>query len=334
MVRGRPGWGGVVWGLLAFKPVWAAAFFLVPFLTRRWRTCITMVLTGIAIAASTLPFVGWQSWIDWLKIGHYAAELYKVDENWVFLSRDLLGIPRRWMLDFSVPRIQRDRFAPAIVGWCIVVVVLEITIRLIIARRHQVRAATGPIAAFIMLSAWMSCFHFMYYDVLLTALPVFLLCTEPRRFLYPIHLAIMPIASKQLPGPTSDYFQPGWAGDLPPPVQVEVPARNLWVWNRFVPTMLALLLVIEHVFPTLDAGLTAHVGALSPRYLMLNSGVYVGGFPWDTFCMIVLWLWCGWQWLKQGRTLHPNQGSSDRALSSPPVRTTSDTRITSAVHPA
>src|SRR5262245_7471594 len=31
--------GGLVWGLLAFKPVWAAAFLLVPILTRRWRTC-------------------------------------------------------------------------------------------------------------------------------------------------------------------------------------------------------------------------------------------------------------------------------------------------------
>ena len=35
--RGRPWLGGAVWGLLAFKPVWAASFFLVPLLMRRWR---------------------------------------------------------------------------------------------------------------------------------------------------------------------------------------------------------------------------------------------------------------------------------------------------------
>src|SRR5262245_62062991 len=35
IARGRPGWGGVVWGLLAFKPVWAMVFFLVLMLSRR-----------------------------------------------------------------------------------------------------------------------------------------------------------------------------------------------------------------------------------------------------------------------------------------------------------
>ena len=37
--RGYETAGGLVWGLLAFKPVWAAAFFLAPLLTRRWRAC-------------------------------------------------------------------------------------------------------------------------------------------------------------------------------------------------------------------------------------------------------------------------------------------------------
>ena len=32
MDRGRPWWGGAVWGLLAFKPVWAVSFFVVPLL--------------------------------------------------------------------------------------------------------------------------------------------------------------------------------------------------------------------------------------------------------------------------------------------------------------
>src|SRR5262249_54452127 len=62
--RGRPGWGGVVWGLLAFKPVWALAFILVPLLTGRWKMCLTMALSGAALAAATLPFVGVQSWLD------------------------------------------------------------------------------------------------------------------------------------------------------------------------------------------------------------------------------------------------------------------------------
>src|SRR5262249_43993026 len=64
-VRGRDTAGGVVWGLLAFKPVWAAAFFLVPLLQRRRRFCLAMGLTGAALAAATLPFVGAQAWLDW-----------------------------------------------------------------------------------------------------------------------------------------------------------------------------------------------------------------------------------------------------------------------------
>jgi arabinofuranan 3-O-arabinosyltransferase len=54
----------VVWGLLAFKPVWALAFFLVPLVTRRWRTCLAMAGTGAALALTTVPFVGWQCWLE------------------------------------------------------------------------------------------------------------------------------------------------------------------------------------------------------------------------------------------------------------------------------
>ena len=53
--RGYNTAGGVVWGLFAFKPVWALAFFLVPLLTRRWRFCAAMVVTGVALCAATLP---------------------------------------------------------------------------------------------------------------------------------------------------------------------------------------------------------------------------------------------------------------------------------------
>lgn len=335
IARGRPGWGGVVWGFLVFKPVWAIAFFLVPFLTRRWRTCLTMVLTGTAIAASTLPFVGWHSWLDWLKIGHDAAELYKVDENWVFLSRDLLSIPRRWMLDFKEPINHRDRLAPAIFGWCIVVLVLELTVRLVFARRHQARTLTGPVAAFVMLGAWMTSFHFMYYDVLLTALPVFLLFTEPRRYLDPYFLAVLPVPSNQLREETGYYYQPGWIGDYPPSVPlIEAPARHLWVWNRFVPTMLAVLLVIEHAFPSLDAALTARVGMLSPQLMMFSTAPYVGGYPWDTYCLIVLWLWCGWQWLKQGKLMKTKESLGGIAPAFEPIRIIEDDpRFTSSAHP-
>ena len=107
------GWdvaGGVVWGLLAYKPVWAAAFLLVPLLTRRWRMAGGDDRNGpgadvghAAVRRHSNPGC------DWLRVGQTAADLYKVDDNWVFLSRDLLGIPRRWLLNFDEPRDTRDR---------------------------------------------------------------------------------------------------------------------------------------------------------------------------------------------------------------------------------
>src|SRR5262249_4522780 len=66
IARGRPVLGGLTWGCLAFKPVWAAAFFLVPVLTRRWRVCCAMLAAGAALALLSLPVVGWASWLDWL----------------------------------------------------------------------------------------------------------------------------------------------------------------------------------------------------------------------------------------------------------------------------
>src|SRR5262249_43818998 len=83
--RGRDGWGGVVWGLLAFKPVWAAAFFLAPLLMGRWRFCTTMILTGAALAGATLPIVGIQTWFDWLTVGRHASETYSINQNWIGL---------------------------------------------------------------------------------------------------------------------------------------------------------------------------------------------------------------------------------------------------------
>ena len=98
--RGRLGWAGVVWGLLAFKPTWALAFFLVPVLTARWRMALTMVGTGLALAFLTLPVVGLHAWLDWWAVGRDGAIWYAADTNWIHIGRDVLNIPRRW-LDFE-----------------------------------------------------------------------------------------------------------------------------------------------------------------------------------------------------------------------------------------
>jgi arabinofuranan 3-O-arabinosyltransferase len=182
IARGRPGWGGAVWGLLAFKPVWALAFFLVPLLTRRWRTCLAMLATGAALALATLPFVGWQCWLDWWTVGGQGARLYYINRDVIEFSRDLLGLPRRWLADPRQGFLLPGFGVASALGWGLLGGVVVLTTRLAVLRREQARAVTGPVAGFLLLGAWLSCFHFMYYDVLLAALPVCALLAEPHPY--------------------------------------------------------------------------------------------------------------------------------------------------------
>jgi arabinofuranan 3-O-arabinosyltransferase len=179
--RGRDGWAGVVWGLLAYKPVWAASFFLVPLWTRRWRMAGAMLATGTALAVATLPVVGLGAWLDWLAVGRVASQVYEVNENWIDLSRDLLGSARRWLLDFDRPDDQRGDPLAGALGWAALLAVAGATTLAAWRRPAQVRSTRGPGAAFVLLAAWLCCLHFMYYDVLLAALPVAVLFAEPGR---------------------------------------------------------------------------------------------------------------------------------------------------------
>jgi arabinofuranan 3-O-arabinosyltransferase len=287
LAEGRPGWAGVVWGLLAFKPVWALAFFIVPVLTRRWKMALAMAATGLAQIALTLPWVGVDTWWNWLEVGRAGAACYNVDENWVFLSRDLLGIPRRFMLDFQESYYQRDRLEAALVGWVMVLVVLEITTRLVSLRRDQVRAVTGPAPAFLLLGAWLCCFHFMYYDVLLSALPVFLLFTEPRRYYEPAFLAWEPLVLWHPPELTP-WRTVNNNGRSPPrriragvASLLALPGANYgWMRNPFTLLALTALVLNEQVFEA-------------------QNWLPTRGFPWNTACVATLWGWCAWLLTRQ-----------------------------------
>jgi hypothetical protein len=290
--RGRPGWGGIVWGLLAFKPVWALAFFLVPVLTRRWRFCLGMAGTGVCLSVLTLPVVGVQSWLDWLEVGKAATEVYNTDNNWVHVSRDLLGVPRRWLLRFDRPAEQREPpwplpessplgrwcrerlgvseipgwVIPSAAGWGLLLLVLAATVTLALRRWRQAQAVTGPAAAFLLLGAWLCCFHFMYYDVLLAAFPVCLLFVDARRDLGPTRVVGGPLPVLQKITPPGSLLWRFY--------------RQAWGWNRLGPTLLVLLLLTQPLRTWLQGG-------------PLDQ-------PWDTFCLLALWLWCGRLWLLRG----------------------------------
>ena len=320
--RGYQGWGGVVWGLMVFKPTWAAAFFLVPLFSWRWRTCIAMVATGGAIALATLPFVGVQSWLDWLKVGKAATQLFEFDQNWIFLSRDLLGIPRRFLANFDEEEYQRDHWYIQLAGWCLWVLVIETTLRICVLCHRQLRSGAGPATAFLLLGAWMLCFHFMYYDSLLSSLAVFVLLSEPKRLIQPL-LATFQRSGDALPldAFSAAYFEPRMAKTHPDLVESPNAARRTWVANSFLLYFVLLLITVQHLFPWMDVKATFEAGRLPlqakttnidgqtsyvvnngkteyrPKQLQLTTSGY--GPPWDTFALMGLWLWCGVRALRQ-----------------------------------
>ena len=178
-MRGRPWLGGVVWGLLAFKPVWAASFLMVPLLLGHWRMVVAMCVTaGIWILAS-LPLVGMQSWFDWLTVGREASAIYDVNEKWIGLSRDLAGLIRRPLLDFQRPAEERNTtllklLCPAAYG------AMALTTLSVLAITRTQRGIVGLRPGFLALAAYLGCYHFMYYDAVLALFPIALLLAAPR----------------------------------------------------------------------------------------------------------------------------------------------------------
>jgi len=296
--RGYNTAGGAVWGLFAFKPVWALAFCIVPLLTRRWRFCAAMIVTGVTLCAATLPFVGVQTWLDWLAVGKEAAALYNVNLNWINLSRDLQGVPRRMLHDFSLAEAERDSVLAQVLAWSLWGVVFVATVGVYL-RRADHRRATGIGAGFLFLGAWLTCYRFMYYDTLVSAVGCAVLFAEPRRFLRTRQIVLssestVPVSSRSI--------------DLPRLSRTVTGPRLLGYVSSFPLTILALILLVENTLHGMDFeatfgfGYYAHptmdtkgaTGRVTPRLMMDTTITY----PWDTFLILALWAWCGWRLIR------------------------------------
>jgi arabinofuranan 3-O-arabinosyltransferase len=250
-----------IWGLLAFKPVWAVSFLAALLLLRQWRAAGAMSATGAGLVALTLPFVGIHSWFDWLHIGQLATHSYAIDRNWIFLSRDLFGIPRRILLDFHDGRAIYDPPIAAAVGWALWAIVAGITLLVVRSSRGSARFV-GPLPAFVFLAAWLCTYRFMYYDALIAALGVIVLLADPQPF---FRRAWWPVAS--------------WASffigllliveNATAPLNVELTASAMYYRG----TETALDGSTRQTAPTVRVG----------------SG---DEYPWDTAGIFALWLWC------------------------------------------
>jgi len=276
LLLGRPEWAGVCWGFLAYKPVWAVAFFPVPLLMRRWRFALAMALTGVTLVLATLPLVGWAVWLSWLENGRDAAGLYAKYTNWIYLSRDLNNLPLRWLVDLppeGPPENYWSRLAE-ILGQILWLSVMGITLVLGAWRWRPSTPLVGPAAAFLLLGAWLSCLHFMFYDTLLAACGVSLLFAEPGRFL--------DLAFVRCPGPLPEglraYYQPIPDFQTPPMPLLPDGQRWRWVWNAVPPTVLTIMIAGTYIYQAVD-----------PSYHFP---------PIDTYLLLILWGWCGWRWLR------------------------------------
>src|SRR5262249_54393187 len=131
------------------------------------------------------------------------------------------------------------------------------------------RAAIGAGPAILLLGAWLTCYHFMYYDVLLAFLPAALLFADPRRYLDRFTFVIASLFRRRDAGPLAEYLQPALARSLPRAEPMLARPGNVWVLNRFVPTLLLPVIVAYKYVPP------------------VGTPVEVAGF-------LVLWLWCVW----------------------------------------
>jgi hypothetical protein len=286
--------GGMVWGLFAFKPVWALAFFLVPLLMRRWRFCLAMTLTGVAFGLLTLPFVGINSWFDWLEIGREASRLYEVNKNWIHLSRDVQSIPRRMLLNFDNPN-EWSRKSPLAdtLAWGLWGIVFGGTVLIYLLRGDRSRA-TGLSAGFLFLGAYLTCFHFMYYDVLISAAVLAVLFADPKQFLRTKSFVVE--AATEEPKVPAER-------ELPAPATTPKPfgARIRGYLNSFPLTVVLALFVVENSLSGMELEATVGIryyaspptdGSTEPKVPRLKGDTGVN-YPLDTFLLLMLWAWCG-----------------------------------------
>jgi hypothetical protein len=278
MNRGHREWGGFVWGLLAFKPVWAVSFLLALMVMRRWQSALAMAATGAAQVLLTLPVFGIHSWFDWLHIGALAADMYSTDRNWIFLSRDLFGIPRRMLLDFPDGQTAKDQpiasLIAGLIGWLLWLIVAATTVLIarVRGRRHGwPLPLTGPTAGLVLLGAWLCTYRFMYYDVLVAAVGVVAILADP-----------------------SPYFRRRW-----------------WPFASWAPVLAGLLILIENGLAPVNVDMTASVRGLrwtataadgSTQLKAPTIKVATGDdYPWDTMTVVGLWVWCGVRVVRRGQ---------------------------------
>jgi hypothetical protein len=165
--------------------------------------------------------------------------------------------------------------------------------------RADRRQTLGLGAAFLFLGAWLTCYRFMYYDVLLSIMGVACLFAEPWR-LFRSKVFALDFA------PQSAIEAPSIAPAAAPP---NLPGpKRLGYFNSFPLTVILALFVLDNVLTGLAVEATVGVlGWGSPTTAANGSTMFSSprihadtsiNYPWDTAWVIALWAWCGWRLLR------------------------------------
>lgn len=177
--------GGMLWGLIAYKPTWAVIYFGSLVIVRRWKAALVMGLCGVAQILLTIPIVGVDTWRTWFDVSRDGATWYNKDSAWVRCSRDLNALPRQLLVDFRDPEARPDRFEINIITYILIAFFFEATVRLATLRVHKTKRWSPAGAAFLLTGLWMCCWRITYYDTLLVALPAALLLCTPSAITEP-----------------------------------------------------------------------------------------------------------------------------------------------------
>jgi hypothetical protein len=285
-VRGYQIPAGIVWGLLAFKPVWAVALILVPMLMGRMRFFLAMASTGVTLILATLPFVGINTWRDWFNVGKLASGVYSTDQNWVRLSRDLAGVVRRLVVDTDIAPVPKSNAAD-LLGWLVPGLIILITAVIYLRRADRTRT-TGIPAGFVLLAAYLGCYRFMYYDVTISFVALAALLAQP-----------------------SEWFKQQAFVLQPDPTIAEPARRPLTVYLASMPLLiLGAFLLLENWFLGAKVNLQLKIDSLSRKAvnafgemtdrvptLEMVANYY---YPIDTYLLLILWIWCAWRVWRDG----------------------------------
>jgi hypothetical protein len=283
--------GGLLWGLVAFKPSWAVTYFLMLVVSRRWTAALAMGACGLAQIMLTIPFVGVHSWEEWQVVLAEANNGYGEFFNWVRCSRDMLSMPRRLLNDFSKEFGTRDTFEARVIGFMLLGLVLEATVRLTSLRGRRAKRWSYAAGAFLLLGFWMTTYHITYYDTMFAALPLALLLFVPAPLWVP-HFFRQRRLEWDGAGPVD-----AWKMSLPP-------GKFGLVCNPLIALLLPLIIINPVEIP-LPPAFMAEWFWYWPQHVIFGTAMPDKIIPyWLQLPLIVpffmmLWAWAGWMWLRE-----------------------------------